>query len=226
MGKFADYIINAVRWPVAVLLVCLMPSVLLAYRYINFHAPHFYALGCGVVFFCFSAMASGYNIRHAMQIIAHEFTHALFALLTFHFVGKIRLNPDESGGSMMLKGRGNWLITLSPYFFPLPAFIYMLIMPMFINEVSITAKFLSYCILGYFLAYYWSTVLSQVHKEQADIIKEGYFFSSIIIVCGNLLITTMIFAYCSKLWHGVVIYFDLLYKLNVKILEYLSSSIF
>ena len=219
MWRLTDFIINLLRWPTALILIVFTPALAMSYRHFNFYTLNFLALGCGVFVFCFSAMASGYNIRHAMQIIAHELTHSLFAILTLHKVSNIRLNPDESGGSMMLKGKGNWLITLSPYFFPLPAFVYMLIMPFFVSELEGMPKFICYAVLGYFLAYYWSTVLSQVHKEQTDIIREGYLFSAIIIVSLNLFVTGAIFAYCSKSWSGIATYCRLILKLTTEYIE-------
>lgn len=57
------------------------------------------------------------SIRTSMQIIAHELTHSFFAVLTFHKVKHIRIEEDNSGGSMGFEGEGNWLIIIAPYFF-------------------------------------------------------------------------------------------------------------
>ena len=91
--------------------------------------PHFYFLGTGIILFWVTALSAGREMRSQIQTIAHELTHTLFAFLTLHLVKRVRLNPDGSGGSMAFSGQGNWLITLAPYFFPLFAFLYMLIMP-------------------------------------------------------------------------------------------------
>lgn len=224
MGKICDFIINLLRWPIAILILLNIPALATALTHINFYTPKFYAFGAGVVFYVVTAFMSGADIRSSMQIVSHELTHALFAYSTFHWVGRIRLNPDDSGGSMTLRGRGNWLISLSPYFFPLFTFLYMLIMPALLGAFDGTfEKILIYAILGYFTAYYWATVISQVHTGQTDIINEGYFFSGIIIIGGNLLTNGIIFAFCSKLWHGVDVYFQLLTKLNLQYIDALKN---
>ncbi|MBQ9034684.1 MAG: M50 family metallopeptidase [Alphaproteobacteria bacterium] len=211
MNKFIDAIINLCRWPVALILLWSLPALLKSFRYFNFMAPHFYFFGAGILFFWIIAFTAGREIRVQIQTIAHELTHTLFAFLTLHFIRRIRLNPDGSGGSMAFAGHGNWLITLAPYFFPLFAFFYMLLMPWLLNISD--SHWLVYAVFGYFVAYYWETVLSQVHSEQTDIIKEGYFFSGIIIVGLNLLVNGAIFAFTSKLWGGVEQYLLLLTRL-------------
>ena len=214
MNKIIDGLINLCRWPVALICLCFLPALIESYRHFNFYCKEFYCFGAGVAFFWIVALCVGSQVRHQIQIIAHELTHTLFAILTLHFVKKIRLNPDGSGGSMQLSGHGNWLIILAPYFFPLFAFFYMLIMP-FLLRVS-DNHWLVYAVFGYFTAYYWETVLSQVHAEQSDIIRCGYVFSGIIIVCFNLFVTGSIFAFVRHSWQGIELYWQLIYKLAVE----------
>ena len=52
--------------------------------------------------------------------LEHESTHALFALLTFHPIVGFRASLGR-GGEVRFIGRGNWLITAAPYFFPTAA---------------------------------------------------------------------------------------------------------
>ena len=201
-----------------------LPGLIHSFAYFNFFKPEFYAFGCGILFYGVTMVIVGYNTCHTMQIISHELTHTFFAYLTLHNVGTIRLNPDGSGGSMSLKGRGNWLITLSPYFFPLLAFFYMVFMP---NLLKISANsWLVYAIYGYFIAYYWVTVMEQVHLKQTDIIKEGYVFSFIVIVVANLYVTGIALAFNSKLWSGVEIYVRLVYDISLKYAENLIQLIY
>ena len=214
MTKIIDTLINLCRWPVALVLLYSLPALIKSYRYFNFFAPHYYFLGAGIVFFWVIAFSAGREIRVQIQTIAHELTHTLFAFLTLHFIRRIRLNPDGSGGSMAFSGHGNWLITLAPYFFPLFAALYMLIMPWLLDITD--SHWLIYAVFGYFVAYYWETVLSQVHLEQTDIIKEGYLFSGIIIVGLNLFVTGSILAFNSQLWPGAWQYIKLIERLNAE----------
>ena len=213
MARYIDLILLWLKWPTAVFLLLSVPALVRSFNYFNFMAPKFYALAGGIGFYLMMIFVTGYNTCHTMQIISHELTHTFFAYLTFHNAGRIRLNPDGSGGSMILKGRGNWIITLAPYFFPLFAFFYMLLMP-FLLRIS-DEHWLVYSVFGFFVAYYWVTVIEQVHPKQTDIIKEGYIFSIIVIVAANLYTTGIILAFCSKSWEGVKIYLTLIYHLSM-----------
>ena len=223
MNKVIDFMTNLCRWPVALMLLFSLPALVKSYQYFNFFNRHFYYMAAGIIFFWFVAITAGRELRSQIQTIAHELTHTLFAFLTLHFVKRVRLNPDGSGGSMAFAGHGNWLITLAPYFFPLFASIYMLIMPWLLETTD--KYWLVYAVFGYFVAYYWETVLSQVHREQTDIIQEGFVFSGIIIVGLNLFVTGMLFAFNSQQWHGVSIYYKLLKRLNLEQWQWLQSLI-
>ena len=214
MARIIDFILKWLKWPVAVFLLLSIPALLQSYEYFNFRNIKFYAMGGGVVVYVLMIFVAGYNNCHTMQVISHELTHIFFAMLTFHNAGRVRINPDGSGGSMVVMGGGNWLITLAPYFFPLFAFFYMLIMPVLLRVSD--GHWLVYGIYGYLIAYYWATVLEQVHPKQTDIIKEGYIFSIIFIVGANLYTTGMVLAFNSKLWAGIDIYLRLVTKLNIE----------
>lgn len=213
MARYIDWILWWIKWPIAVFLLLSVPALIHSFEYFNFMTPKFYALAGGVVFYVLMIVFAGYNTCHTMQIISHELTHTFFAYLTFHNAGRIRLNPDGSGGSMVLKGRGNWVITLAPYFFPLFAFFYMLFMPLLLRICG--GHWLVYGVFGFFVAYYWATVIEQVHPKQTDIIKEGYIFSIIVIVAANLYTSGIMLAFCSKSWEGVKIYLALVYRLSM-----------
>ena len=207
-----DFIIWALKWPMAVIMFVMTPALLQSYNFFDFFTFKFAMLGAGIFLYFFILFTAGRNICFSMQIISHELTHVFFALLTLHRVGRVRLNPDDSGGSMVVKGGGNWLITLSPYFFPLFAFFYMLIMPSLLEATD--GHWLMHVIFGYFIAYYWATVLSQVHAQQTDIIKEGYLFSTILIIAGNLYVTGLLFAFNGHLWSGLVKYTQKVWRLS------------
>ncbi len=214
MARIIDWILKVLKWPTALFLLLSVPALLQSFNYFNFMNVKFYALAGGIAVYVLTILTAGYNNCHTMQVVSHELTHTFFAALTFHGAGRVRVNPDGSGGSMVVKGGGNWLITISPYFFPLFAFLYMLIMPGLLRISD--GHWLVYGIYGYFIAYYWATVIEQVHPKQTDIIKEGYIFSAIVIVGANLYTTGIVLAFNSKLWAGVDVYLRLVNKLNIE----------
>lgn len=95
------------------------------------------------------------SVKTSMQIVAHELTHAFFALITFHKVKHIRVEADDSGGSMGFEGEGNWLIIIAPYFFPLFGFFYMLFISVWTSFAPM--NLILNGILGYFLGYHMDT---------------------------------------------------------------------
>ena len=119
MSNLLDKFINLIKWPVALWLFFSLPAFLKSLDYFRFADWKYLAMFGG--FFCFFIARSfmDSSAKTGMEILAHEFTHAFFALLTFHKVKGINLNPDDSGGSMSFEGEGNWLIVVAPYFFPL-----------------------------------------------------------------------------------------------------------
>ena len=212
MNRIIDFFINLTKWPVAIFLLLSIPALLESFEHFNYASTKVYAFGGGVLLYASAILFAGYNTCRNLQVISHELTHTVFALLTLHSAGRIRVNPDGSGGSMQLKGGGNWLITLAPYFFPLFAFLYMLIMPYLLRASD--SSWIIYTVYGFLIAYYWATVLDQVHPKQTDIIREGYIFSTIIIIGANLYISGIALAFNSQQWVGVSKYMRLIAKLN------------
>ena len=126
MARWFDFILGLLKWPVAFLMVISLPALIQALDYLQVGNLRFFAfLGGAFLYLALKVVASARS-NVSMQILAHELTHTFFALLTFHKVVHIHLNMDESGGAMGFKGKGNWLITISPYFFPLFLFFMML----------------------------------------------------------------------------------------------------
>ena len=223
MHKIMDYIVNLLKLPAALYLLFSVPALVMVYRYFDFYTFKFLMVGAGFVFFWGTIFLSGYTTRNSMQVISHELTHTFFAYLTLHNAGRIRLNPDGSGGSMQLNGHGNWLISLAPYFFPLFAFFYMLMMP-YLLKVS-DNNWVVYAILGYFLAYHWLVVLTQVHPRQTDLSQVGFIFSGIVIVGANLFSNGIVLAFASKSWDGVFTFLRLVNKLNLEYVEKIYALI-
>lgn len=213
LTKSIDFIFKLIKWPVALFLLISIPALLQSYNYFELNSVKVISFAGGAVLYLATMILAGQNISRTMQIISHELTHLMFAYLTFHDAGKVRINPDDSGGEMSVRGGGNWLITLAPYFFPLFSFLYMLLMPGLVMVSD--GHFLVYGVFGYLFGYYWGTVLSQVHPEQTDIMKEGYIFSTIFIVGANLYTTGIILAFNNKLWEGVKEYLNLVWKLDI-----------
>lgn len=220
MAKIFDKIVNLFKWPIAFYMLVSLPAFAGSIDFFNFKNFKYLALGAGFFMYFIARTMADSSVKTSMQIVAHELTHSFFALITFHKVKHIRLDPEGKGGEMGFTGGGNWLITISPYFFPLFGFFYMLIIPFFPENIIFNG------ILGYILGYHVDTVCSQIHDKQTDLPKVTYKFCWMFLPGANFWVIGSIFAFNSKGWEGVKIYFDLINQLNLENFEYLISLVF
>ena len=221
MRKILNTLIELLKWPVAAYMLVSIPAYLMSVSFFNFFTIKYICFFGGVIFFTFTLAVADKSVRTGMQTLAHEFTHTFFALITFHKIDHIRLNPDESGGSMGFKGEGNWLIIIGPYFFPLFALLFMVASSFFINDGTL-GLFLN-AILGYLLAYHLDTVVSQIHEKQTDLPKVGYAFCWLFLPGANLCAMGSILAFNSKGWNGLIRYNQEIYNLNLSNLNFLLN---
>jgi len=224
MSDVLDKIINVLKWPAAVLALWTLPATVQSFDYFSFRSIYFLALVGGFFTYFVGAMSMDSGAKTSMQIIAHELTHSFFALLTLHSVKHIRVADDNSGGSMGFVGKGNWLIIIAPYFFPLFCFIYMIGVLIYLRVMP--ANWMMSLFLGYFTGYHVDTVLSQIHDKQTDLKEVGYPFCCIFLPGANLWVLGSLLAFNSKYWDGLMAYQHLLRKLNIANFDYVLNLLF
>jgi len=209
MSRLLDFVLGLLKWPAAFISLISIPAMLKAFDYIEFGNLRFLAFAGGAVFYLALKIFASARSNISMQILAHEFTHIFFALLTFHKVVHIHLNMDESGGAMGFRGRGNWLITIGPYFFPL--FIFFLMMGMTFFAEKIPDGLLINGILGYFFSYHLESIAVQIHGEQPDFREVGFPFCWLFLPGANLFMCSAILAFNNGGWYGVQKYMAMVY---------------
>ncbi|MCE0483002.1 MAG: hypothetical protein LV479_02050 [Methylacidiphilales bacterium] len=120
-----------------------------------------------------------------LYVLGHEFTHALAAMLAG---GKVSAFKVSAKGGHVMTDRVNWWITLSPYFVPIYALIWL--------GLWVTVDFyyplkewqpILYFGLGLFWAFHLTFTVSMFNLQQTDLFREGYIFSTIVILLINLL---------------------------------------
>jgi hypothetical protein len=210
MNVILDKLIDLLKWPTALYMLVSLPALASSIDYFSFANYQTFALGAGFFMYFVGRTMMDSGARTSMQIVAHELTHTFFALLTFHKIIHIRVDPEGSGGEMGFKGKGNWLIVIAPYFFPLFGLFYMLLMSWIGNGLIFNG------ILGYFLGYHTDTVASQIHDKQTDLPKVGYFFCLIFLPGANAFVIGSILAFNRMGWNGIARYFELINHLNVQ----------
>ena len=219
-----DRIIGLLKWPAAVWALWSVPAFFQSLEYFDFKTLKFVALFGGFFLFFVARTSMEASIRTSMQIIAHELTHSFFAVLTFHKVKHIRIEEDNSGGSMGFEGEGNWLIIIAPYFFPLFCFFFMVGVGIYMKFAAL--NWIVSVVFGYFIGYHVDTVASQIHEKQTDLPKVSYLFCAMFLPGANLWIIGSMLAFNSYGWDSFFKYQELMARLNAENLQQLVGLVF
>ena len=223
MRLLLNRLIELLKWPVALYMLFSLPACLQSLAYFRFSNLMYMVMFGGFFFFFIARGFMDSAMKTTMEILAHEMTHAFFALLTLHKVKGIRVAPDDSGGNMSFEGEGNWLIIIAPYFFPLFGFFYMIAVSLYTSFAP--SNLLLNGILGYFIGYHLDTVGSQIHEKQTDLPKVSYLFCVLFLPAANLMMLGSMLAFNTRGWDGIVMYQRLLLYLNEKNWDWLVRFI-
>lgn len=221
MRVLVDRFIELLKWPVALYMLLSLPAYIQSLYYFKFTNLQYVALFGGFFLFFISRSMMDSSVKSNMEIVAHEMTHAFFALLTLHKVTGIRVEGDNSGGNMSFEGEGNWLIVIAPYFFPLFVFFYMIAFSVYTHFAP--SNLILNGILGFFIGYHLDTVGSQIHEKQTDLPKVSYKFCAMFLPAANLWAVGSMLAFNTRGWAGVSLYLDLINYLNVRNWNYVKA---
>jgi hypothetical protein len=121
-----------------------------------------------------------------LYVFGHELTHALW---TWLFAGKVERFKVSANGGHVVTNRSNFLVTLAPYFFPVYAFLVVVIFGVG-NIVAgwsqYTAAF--HLLLGAAYAFHVTMTIHALSNHQTDITSQGYLFSAVVVWLANLLL--------------------------------------
>ena len=221
MRVLVDRFIELLKWPVALYMLLSLPAYIQSLYYFKFTNLQYVALFGGFFLFFISRSMMDSSVKSNMEIVAHEMTHAFFALLTLHKVTGIRVEGDNSGGNMSFEGEGNWLIVIAPYFFPLFGFFYMIAFSVYTHFAP--SNLILNGILGFFIGYHLDTVGSQIHEKQTDLPKVSYKFCAMFLPAANLWAVGSMLAFNTRGWVCVSLYLDLINYLNVRNWNYVKA---
>ncbi len=123
-----------------------------------------------------------------LYVAGHELTHALFVLI---FRGKVtKLHISDSGGHI-LTNRTNFLISLSPYFFPFYSAVLILAWTLLSWVVADQAQpdpVWLYGGIGFTWTFHLCFTLRMLRGEQPDLDQNGRLFSLAVIFAANVLL--------------------------------------
>ena len=127
-----------------------------------------------------------------LYVLGHEFTHALAAMLAG---GKVSSFQVSAKGGHVVTDRVNWWITLSPYFVPIYALIWMALW------LSVDFWYplkewqpILYFGLGIFWCFHLTFTVSMFHLGQTDLSSQGIIFSGVVILLINLVFFLFLFS--------------------------------
>lgn len=212
MARLLDFILECLKWPVALFALFSLPALCRSLHYFQMDNMRFFAFLAGGFAYVALKIVAAARTNVSMQILAHEFTHIFFALLTFHKVVHVRLNMDESGGAMGFKGKGNWLIVVGPYFFPLFLFFVMIGITFFSDRLP--EGYWINGFLGYLFVYHVESIIVETHAEQPDFKEVGFPFCFLFLPSANLFTCSVILAFNNGGWVNVLKYMRGIIYLN------------
>ena len=88
MNRLIDNFVNLLKWPIAIWLFCSLPAFFKSLDAFSFSSWRYVAMGVGFFMFFIGRGFMDSSSRVSMEVLAHELTHAFFALITFHKVNK------------------------------------------------------------------------------------------------------------------------------------------
>jgi hypothetical protein len=203
-SKNAATLLALIKWPLALLSFSFLPASALALWYeltLLIHKPSlikYILLGFGSYMLVWFFFIRKTNIS-ILSTFEHEITHCIFAWLTFNRV--IGLTATlRSGGHMKYEGHANWLLSISPYFFPTLTFLSLLIL----GISGYSENYISLIVVGSTLAYHVTSTLQETHHAQTDLQEVGFVFSILFLPTANLICYAVVFAVLIEGWAGIV----------------------
>jgi hypothetical protein len=130
------------------------------------------------------------RIGRFLLTLEHESTHALFAMVTWHRIIGFRASLGR-GGEIRFLGRGNWLITIAPYFFPTAALLLFLIAYLLPFPGLPWQSFL----LGVALGYHIVSTYRETHRDQTDLQTVGMTFCWLFLPAANLAVVGLLISF-------------------------------
>lgn len=207
MSDRLDTLIDCLKWPAAIAaVILLLPAgiacVDLIKACIRDPGPMLPFIG-GAGFYLLAWLYLFRRWRATLlSTFEHEMTHALFAVLTLHRVVELRATWSR-GGHVKILGRGNWLITVSPYFFPTVCFV---LFPVIVLVPGIPQN-IGDALLGAAFMYHITSTMRETHAAQSDLKTVGYPFSVMLLPTANLLSSGVVLAVAYGGWSGVAEFF-------------------
>ena len=224
MALWIDRCINVFKWPVAILslsnlwFLLLKDTELVLQTLDNSHQNFWIGLVVYLVVWRFFFASKVFGSWFPTFI--HECVHVIFALLTFHRVTDFSVSWNKGGHVQYVGGVGNWLIVISPYFFPLATLMAIGLEAAF-PLAGKRSLILGAC-FGFEVIYVWR----QIHPKQPDFQSVGLpfvwmFLPGAILFGYGLLLSYLLLGFdgASAYGESVVIHSNQLIQTAIEMLQ-------
>lgn len=197
-----DRIIEWCKWPAALLAMVLLPAALIAtVRFLieSLWGFHFGLFAAGVAVHLWFARRLD-RIRlfsKFFSTVDRQLTRVLIALLSFHRIASFR-SPRGHGKQWTVSGRGNWLITISPYFLPT---LSILLLPV-VWGMPGPLKWLALFLQGGAWAHHLWARWRETYVRQTDLQEVGRVFAWMFLPTANIVAMTSVLALAVDGWQG------------------------
>lgn len=192
MHRAVNSFIDAVRWPALLLLLAAAPAatacLALTLWDMASRPGEIVPLAAGLALAAWFSRGAAPTTAGWLFVLEHEVTHALFAAATCNRV--THLSAGEHNGEMRFEGPGNWLVYLSPYFFP--TFCVPVLLAMQGARAGWMPAWL--VLLGMALFGHILGTARELHLQQADLRRYGRVFSVAMIWAATPTVA------CGLLW--------------------------
>lgn len=165
-----------------------------------YKVPEFFFFAAGAVL-CLLGFRRLRTNRAVMwfYVAGHELTHAIFAMLFRGTVKDIRITATRGG--YIETNRNNFLISLSPYFFPFFTILAVLIWScmewLFAGLFDTGARFWLYGLIGLTWMFHISYSIWMLSRGQSDVKYNGKLFSYTVIFLINILLISLLLVIAS-----------------------------
>ncbi len=240
-----DLALAAVKWPLALVFLILLPGVAMAmwsvvtglfeggvievlsdaFMSLFGLASEKSILGSEESIAAFILGAGGYVLAWLVLFRRH-FAGSFFSTLeheiTHAVVALATLHPVTSiratwdgGGSMSYTGGDNWLITIAPYFLPTLSIGLIIGLYGFLDSDASWPA----AVLGVTIAYHVTSTWLETHAQQTDLQEVGFPFSFLFLPTANLLCYGLLITFARKGFDGIAAFLDEAYTETAYILQ-------
>ena len=150
----------------------------------------------------FGTSKLGSSIMEFGEVFYHELIHTVYSVMCLKGI-KSFFASDTRGGEIETS-KSNFIIDLSPYFFPIFAVLVSLIRPIVVQ------KYYEYLVLcaGIGTGLHLSSVFHDLKVEQSDIDKNGVLFSFVIIFFLIMIFLGIIISLLNSGYASILEFFD------------------